>query len=60
LSINILKNLCRHGWRHLALCKIFDLMAHNVKAVGGGLAARIKKCVAFSELVKCGGVLAWE
>jgi hypothetical protein len=35
-------------------------MSHNVPAVYDGLAAQIRKCVAFPGPTNCGGVLAWE
>jgi hypothetical protein len=35
-------------------------MAHNVPAVYDGLAARIRKCVAFPGPANCAGATAWE
>jgi hypothetical protein len=35
-------------------------IAHNVPVVYDGLAARIKKCVAFLGPTNCGGGFAWE
>jgi hypothetical protein len=41
-------------------CKIPGFMAHNVPAVCDGLAARIRKCVAFPGPTNCAGAMAWE
>jgi hypothetical protein len=35
-------------------------ISHNVPAVYDGLAARIRKCVAFSGPTNCAGAMAWE
>jgi hypothetical protein len=35
-------------------------MSHNVPAVCDGLAARIRKCVAFPGPTNCAGATAWE
>jgi hypothetical protein len=40
--------------------KIPELMAFNVPAVCDGLAARIRKCVAFPGPTNCAGTIAWE
>jgi hypothetical protein len=41
-------------------CNTISSIAHNVPAVYDGLAARIKKCVAFLGPTNCGGGFAWE
>jgi hypothetical protein len=41
-------------------CKNLGRIAHNVPAVCDGLAARIKKCVAFPGPTNCAGAMAWE
>jgi hypothetical protein len=45
---------------HNILTKIRFFIAYNVQEVYDGLAARIRKCVAFPGPTNCGGVLAWE
>jgi hypothetical protein len=40
--------------------KCLGAISHNVPAVYDGLAARIRKCVAFSGPTNCAGATAWE
>jgi hypothetical protein len=47
------------AWRDY-LQKSLGGISHNVPAVYDGLAARIRKCVAFPGPTNCAGGFAWE
>jgi hypothetical protein len=48
-------------WQIFIFLFVFkEAMAYNVPAVYDGLAARIRKCVAFPGPANCAGATAWE